>query len=29
MGHATIATTTIYARLTTRRQREKLAEYLR
>jgi site-specific recombinase XerD len=29
MGHATIATTTIYARLTTRRHREKLAEYLK
>ena len=29
MGHATIATTTIYAHLTTRRQREQLAEFLK
>jgi site-specific recombinase XerD len=29
MGHATITTTTMYAHLTTRRQREKLAEYLK
>ena len=29
MGHATITTTTMYAHLTTRRQREQLAEYLK
>jgi hypothetical protein len=28
-GHAGITTTTMYAHLTTRRQREKLAEYLK
>jgi integrase/recombinase XerD len=29
LGHAVITTTTMYAHLTTRRQREKLAEYLK
>jgi integrase/recombinase XerD len=29
LGHANITTTTMYAHLTTRRQREKLAEYLK
>jgi site-specific recombinase XerD len=29
LGHAAITTTTMYAHLTTRRQREKLAEYLK
>jgi site-specific recombinase XerD len=29
LGHASITTTTMYAHLTTRRQREKLAKYLR
>jgi integrase/recombinase XerC len=29
LGHASIVTTTMYAHLTTRRQREKLAEYLK
>ena len=29
LGHAVITTTTMYAHLTTRRQREQLAEYLK
>jgi integrase/recombinase XerC len=29
LGHASIATTTMYSHLTTRRRREKLAEYLK
>jgi site-specific recombinase XerC len=29
VGHANITTTTMYAHLTTRRQREKLAKYLK
>jgi site-specific recombinase XerD len=29
LGHANITTTTMYAHLTTRRQREQLAEYLK
>jgi site-specific recombinase XerD len=29
LGHAVITTTTMYAHLTTRRHREKLAAYLR
>ena len=29
LGHANITTTTVYAHLTTRRQREQLAEYLK
>jgi site-specific recombinase XerD len=29
LGHAALTTTTMYAHLTTRRQREQLAEYLR
>jgi site-specific recombinase XerD len=29
LGHSTITTTTMYAHLSTRRRREKLAEYLK
>jgi site-specific recombinase XerD len=29
LGHSTITTTTMYAHISTRRRREKLAEYLK